>query len=128
MKELSAGKFVEKKSRFYAHLYQIDAADEITQILRIHRTKYKKANHHCYGLWYKEPQTQIERYSDDGEVGHPGRILLELLKQYQLEHHVLMISRIFGGIKLGVGGVSRSFRNAGRDVISLYNQDKRFLE
>jgi len=128
MKELSAGKFVEKKSRFYAHLYQIDAADEITQILRIHRTKYKKANHHCYGLWYKESQTQIERYSDDGEVGHPGRILLELLKQYQLEHHVLMISRIFGGIKLGVGGVSRSFRNAGRDVISLYNQDKRFLE
>ena len=50
---------------------------------------------------------------DDGEVGHPGRVLLELLRKHDLEG-VLIVSRIFGGVKLGVGGVSRAFRDAGQ--------------
>jgi putative IMPACT (imprinted ancient) family translation regulator len=120
MEELSAGKLVETKSRFYGHLYHIDDSEEITAILRLHRTRYKKANHHCYAIYYTDDQISIERYSDDGEVGHPGRILLDILKQHQLDHHVLIISRIFGGIKLGVGGVSRAFRDAGKSVVSQY--------
>ncbi len=123
MKELSAGKLAEKKSRFYAHLYHIDHPDELTTILSIHRTKYKKANHHCYAFRCTQNQVLIERCSDDGEVGHPGKILLELCKQHDLENHALVISRVFGGIKLGVGGVSRSFRDAGNAVIE-YMQSK----
>ena len=121
MKEITAGKFVEKKSRFYAHLYQIDDPDEIQKILTIHRTTYKKANHHCYGLLFSKKGTAEERFSDDGEVGHPGKTLLELLKQHDLDHHVLIISRIFGGIKLGVGGVTRAFRTAGSSLIDHMN-------
>jgi putative IMPACT (imprinted ancient) family translation regulator len=117
MKELTAGKFVEKKSRFYAHLYQIDDSEELQKILALHRTTYKKANHHCYALRYSKQGSIDERYSDDGEVGHPGKALLELLQQQDLDHHVLMVSRIFGGIKLGVGGVTRAFRTAGSSVI-----------
>ena len=70
MEELSAGKLVETRSRFYAHLYHIDAAEDITEILRQHRTRYKKANHHCYAHRFIDNQISIERCSDDGEVGH----------------------------------------------------------
>jgi len=120
MEELSAGKLVETRSRFYAHLYHMDAAEDITEILLIHRTKYKKANHHCYALLFIDDQIVIERCSDDGEVGHPGKILFDILKQHQLDRHVLIVSRVFGGIKLGIGGVSRAFREAGNSVVNQY--------
>lgn len=120
MEELCAGKLVETRSRFYAHLYHIDDAEEITEILRQHRTRYKKANHHCYAHLFIDDQIIIERCSDDGEVGHPGKILLDILKQHHLYHHVLIVSRVFGGIKLGIGGVSRAFRDAGNSVVDQY--------
>ena len=124
MQELAAGKFVEKKSRFYAHLYMIDAIEDIEIILKIHRTKYKKANHHCYAGILKGPHSCIEKHQDDGEVGHPGKVLFELLKSNGLTHHVIMVSRLFGGIKLGVGGVSKAFKEAGSATIQYYQNQK----
>jgi putative IMPACT (imprinted ancient) family translation regulator len=53
----------------------------------------------------------VEQARDDGEVGRPGMKLLELLRQHDLEG-LLVVSRIFGGIKLGPGGVGRAFRDA----------------
>jgi putative IMPACT (imprinted ancient) family translation regulator len=47
-------------------------------------------------------------------------VLLELLQEYQLDGYLIMVSRIFGGIKLGQGGVARAFRNTGRGVIEAY--------
>jgi len=61
--------------------------------------------------------TVEERSKDDGEVGHPGRVLLEILRRHDLEG-VLLVSRVFGGVKLGVGGVSRAFREAGEGAIA----------
>ena len=58
----------------------------------------------------------LERSKDDGEVGHPGRVLLESLRRHDLEG-AIVVSRIFGGVKLGVGGVSRAFRDAGEGAI-----------
>ncbi len=117
MEKISAIKLVEKKSRFYSYLYDIEEESEIEDIIKIHRKKYKKANHHCYGLLYKSENDIIEVSKDDGEVGHPGKVLLDLLKKHNLNHHALVVSRVFGGIKLGVGGVSRAFREAGEAVI-----------
>ena len=50
-------------------------------------------------------------------MGHPGRVLLELLRREDLEGG-LLVSRVFGGVKLGVGGVSRAFRAAGEGVVA----------
>jgi putative IMPACT (imprinted ancient) family translation regulator len=61
----------------------------------------------------------VERSKDDGEVGHPGKVLLELLRREDLEGGIL-VSRIFGGVKLGVGGVSRAFREAGEGAIAAH--------
>jgi putative IMPACT (imprinted ancient) family translation regulator len=121
MKELIAGKFIEKKSRFYTHLYTIAKISEVDQILSSHRTEYKKANHHCYAYILFENNTYSEKYHDDGEVGHPGKVLIDVLKKNQLDHHLIVISRIFGGIKLGVGGVSKAFKQAAEETISYYN-------
>ncbi|MFO8050917.1 MAG: YigZ family protein [Thermoplasmatota archaeon] len=118
MKELRAVRFTENRSRFFAHVYELSSPDELENVLKKHRRDYKKANHHCYALRFKGKDGDIrERYKDDGEVGHPGKVLLELLQRESLESHVLMVSRIFGGRKLGVGGVSRAFRAAGEGVL-----------
>ena len=115
--EVFAGKLVDRKSKFYAHLYKINNLEsDIEEVQKIHNKKYKKAAHHCYAalLECKEDSR------NDGEVGSPGRVLLELLQEYKLDGYMIMVSRIFGGIKLGQGGVARAFRNTGRGVIEAY--------
>ena len=120
MEELNAVKMVEKKSKFFAHFYSIDSLEDVDNILKIHRRKYKKANHHCYALRLKTDGQVIEQSKDDGEVGHPGKVLQEILAKNDMSSHVLIVSRVFGGIKLGVGGVSRAFREAGNGVLDNY--------
>ena len=121
MKELAAGKYIEQKSRFYTHLYTIDNEKQIVTILKSHQDLYKKANHHCYAyILSNENSEKIEKYHDDGEVGHPGKILLEILKSHHLSHHMIVISRIFGGKKLGVGGVSKAFKQAANETLNYY--------
>jgi putative IMPACT (imprinted ancient) family translation regulator len=120
--ELSAGKLIVKKSKFYAHLYKIKSQAEIDDILVLHRNKYSNANHHCYAFILRNSSGDIAKhFQNDGEVGQPGKILLQLLEQNNYDSHVLIVSRIFGGIKLGIGGVSRAFRNAGMGTITLFN-------
>ena len=118
MEELSAVKFTETRSRFFAHLYKIENMGESDLILKEHRKKYKKANHHCWAMRFTDAQGDLVEYSkDDGEVGHPGRALMELMKRKELDSHILMVSRVFGGVKLGVGGVTRAFRSAGEAAL-----------
>ena len=120
MKELSAGKLVFKNSRFFGHLYQIDNKNEIKIILNSQIKMYNKANHHCYAVYFYDDENSLNYYKNDGEVGYPGKILLELLKKYNLNKNIIIVSRIFGGIKLGVGGVSKSFRDIGESIIKLH--------
>ena len=119
VEEVFAGKLIDRKSKFYAHLYTIENLDQdIEEIQKIHNKKYKKAAHHCYAALVNNQEDS----RNDGEVGSPGRVLLELLQEYKLDGYMIMIFRIFGGIKLGQGGVARAFRNTGRGVIESYIQ------
>ena len=120
MEELGAAKLVVQRSRFFAHLYRLDDPDDIKGILKLHRRKYKKANHHCYAILFDKESQHLEMAKDDGEVGHPGKVLLEILKNNGLYGHALVVSRIFGGVKLGVGGVSRAFREAGTTTVEYH--------
>ncbi|AGB04477.1 hypothetical protein AciM339_0593 [Aciduliprofundum sp. MAR08-339] len=121
MRELAAGMIKVKNSKFYAHLYEIDSLDEVEDILKRHRRMYKKAVHHCWAAVYEGE----ERFKDDGEVGHPGKVLLSVLKKHNANRHALVVSRIFGGTKLGVGGVARAFRDAGESVMQYYDEKKK---
>jgi putative IMPACT (imprinted ancient) family translation regulator len=117
MRELSAVRFEVTRSRFYSHLYEISGPEEMEDLLKSHRREYRKAVHHCYAFRAELAGKVHESSKDDGEVGHPGKVLLELLRKRDLRSHALVVSRVFGGVKLGVGGVSRAFREAGECAI-----------
>lgn len=109
-----------ERSRFHALLFPAADEEELAAVVRRRKGELRKANHHCWALRCRDVAgLLVERSKDDGEVGHPGRVLLELLRRNDLEGGIL-VSRIFGGVKLGVGGVSRAFREAGEGAIAAY--------
>ncbi len=110
---LGAAVIEVRRSRFYAHLYRIDGPRDVAEVLAGHREAYRKAAHHCAALRYGS----VEEFKNDGEVGRPGRILLDLLRRHALESHALVVSRIFGGVLLGPGNVGRAVRDAGEAAI-----------
>jgi len=115
-------RFIAERSRFFAVIFP--AADEaaVQKMVRLKKSEQRKAKHHCWAFrGYEEKGTVNEKSRDDGEVGHPGRVLLELLRRCDLEGG-LLVSRIFGGVKLGVGGVSRAFRQAGEGAVEEYKK------
>ena len=119
-REVSVVRLDEKKSKFYAHLYEIDSTDDIAVIREAHEKLYKKAAHHCYAV-------VCGNFSDsraDGEVGSPGRALAEVMEHHNLGSHMLIVSRIFGGIKLGPAGVARAFREAGSGAVCEYEKTR----
>jgi len=107
-----------ERSKFHALLAPLSSPAEIDGVLKARRRDYRKANHHCWALRVADGSGGVvEQSKDDGEVGHPGRVLLELMRKHGLEG-ALVVSRVFGGVKLGVGGVSRAFRDAGQGAIN----------
>jgi putative IMPACT (imprinted ancient) family translation regulator len=112
--------FTEQRSRFYALLFPLRDESELEAVLKVQRKQHRKAVHHCWAVRLRDAAGQlVEKSKDDGEVGHPGRVLLELLRKHDLEGG-LVVSRIFGGVKLGVGGVARAFRETGSLVVEEY--------
>ncbi len=106
-----------ERSRFYAVLVPLSTPEGIDAVVRARRGEVRRANHHCWAYRLLDPAgTALEKSKDDGEVGHPGRVLLECLRRHDVEG-AIVVSRIFGGVKLGVGGVSRAFREAGEGAI-----------
>ncbi|MDA3836806.1 MAG: YigZ family protein [Nanoarchaeota archaeon] len=114
MKLLGESKIVVRKSKFFGYLYEIESKDEIERIVEDVLFENKKAKHVSYGAFIESEEIS----KNDGEVGSPGKVLLQLLRTNELNNHVLIVARIFGGVKLGVGGVSRAFRECGNAAIS----------
>jgi len=106
-----------ERSRFFAVAFPAATEDDVLAAVKAARGEHRKANHHCWAFRSRDlAGALVERSKDDGEVGHPGRLLLELLRRDDLEGG-LLVSRVFGGVKLGVGGVSRAFREAAEGVL-----------
>lgn len=113
MKEIGSGKIVVKNSKFYSYFLEINSIEEIAEIIEELSLKHKKAKHICYAAKYFEE----EIIKNDSEVGSPGKVLLQELISNKFNKNLLVVCRIFGGTKLGVGNVSRSFRLAAREAI-----------
>ena len=107
----------ERRSRFLAEVLPAASLDEIKGVLAAKRKKLRKANHHVWACRFHDGQGRlVEQARDDGEVGRPGMALLELLRRDDLEG-LLIVSRIYGGVKLGPGGVKRAFRAAAQGAL-----------
>lgn len=104
------GKLTVQRSRFFALAFPATTLDQVKQVVDRRRRKQRKARHHCWACRVRGAHGElIEQARDDGEVGRPGMVLLEMLRRHDLEGGIV-VSRFFGGVKLGPGGVSRAFR------------------
>jgi putative IMPACT (imprinted ancient) family translation regulator len=106
-----------ERSRFFAVAFPAAKEEDVLAAVKAAKGEHRKANHHCWAFRGRDASgAVVEKSKDDGEVGHPGRLLLELLRRDDVEGG-LLVSRIFGGVKLGVGGVSRAFREAAEGAL-----------
>ena len=107
-----------ERSRFFAVAFPAVSEVDVLAAVKAAKGEHRKANHHCWAFRGRDASgALVEKSKDDGEVGHPGRLLLELLRRDDLEGG-LLVSRVFGGVKLGVGGVSRAFREAAEGTLA----------
>ncbi|MEO1171573.1 MAG: YigZ family protein [Myxococcota bacterium] len=106
-------KLTVERSRFIAYVAPANSLEQVKTLLSKRKRAVKKASHHCWAARFSDGQ---ELCRDDGEVGKPGQRILEVLRQHDIEG-VLIVSRVFGGVKLGPAGVGRAFRDAARAVV-----------
>ncbi len=110
-------KITVQRSRFLAALIPVANLDEVRARLAARSRKLRKANHHCWAARFTDLDGVLQEPSrDDGEVGKPGRRILDAMRSSQIDGGLLIVSRIFGGVKLGPAGVGRAFRDAARAV------------
>jgi putative IMPACT (imprinted ancient) family translation regulator len=110
-------KVTVERSRFLALVFPAATLEQVKEVITARRRELRKARHHCWACRVQGPAGEVvEQARDDGEVGRPGAVLLELLRRHDLEGGIV-VSRIFGGVKLGPGGVSRAFRSAAEGAL-----------
>lgn len=101
--------FIEKKSKFISYAQPIYSEDEALQFLGSIRKKHYDASHNCYAYILGESMN-IQRSSDDGEPsGTAGVPILEVLKKEKVTNSMVIVTRYFGGIMLGAGGLIRAY-------------------
>lgn len=118
LKECSVGEIIEKKSRFIATAYPIknkeDAEDKINQL----KKKYYNAKHNCFAFSYIDDEKIVEKCSDDGEPsGTAGMPILNVIKKNGLNNTLIVVTRYFGGILLGTGGLTRAYSDSAKKAL-----------
>ncbi|MBX9974406.1 YigZ family protein [Cytobacillus firmus] len=100
------------KSRFIAHVSRAKSEEEAQEFILSIKKRHYNATHNCSAYLIGE-NDQIQKANDDGEPsGTAGVPILEVLKKKKLKDSVVVITRYFGGIKLGAGGLIRAYGKA----------------
>ena len=106
-----------KKSRFICSIARVSSEEEAQQFIASIQAANKKATHNCFAYMIGD-NDQIQRESDNGEPsGTAGIPILESLKLAKIHNVVAVVTRYFGGIKLGAGGLIRAYSNTTTDAI-----------
>ncbi|MGX7162361.1 YigZ family protein [Enterococcus massiliensis] len=101
-----------KKSRFICSLKRVQTEEEAKEFIQAIKKEHWKANHNCSAFLLGE-KNEIQRSSDDGEPsGTAGIPMLEVLKKNNLINVAAVVTRYFGGTKLGAGGLIRAYSHA----------------
>lgn len=104
--------YKDRQSKFYAHVFPVANEKEIKIIIEKLRKKYPTASHFCYA-WRLGIEKQRYRANDDGEPNNSaGMPIYGQIKSWELTNVLIVVSRIFGGTKLGVGGLITAYRTA----------------
>ena len=104
--------YKDRKSKFYAYTFPVTNEKNIKPIIEKIRKKHPTANHVCYA-WRIGVEKQRHRANDDGEpTNSAGAPIYGQIKSFGLTNVVIAVARIFGGTKLGVGGLISAYRTA----------------
>ncbi len=121
LNSLAAGPEVEigvKGSRFLGRAFPADTEEEARTALEVVRRRHHDATHHCWAFRLGDPGQLYERHSDDGEPsGSAGVPILGSLQRAGVVRAAVVVTRYFGGVKLGTGGLTRAYGEAARRAV-----------
>jgi len=116
-----------KKSRFYASAKEVKKEEEIREFLKEVKEEFPDANHHCWACKIGINEQQIKQYSDAGEPANSaGPPILQAIEQEGLTNVMVIVTRYFGGIKLGIGGLIRAYRESALLGLQLAGRVEKF--
>ncbi|MBK1880219.1 YigZ family protein [Pelagicoccus mobilis] len=118
--ENTEAEIVIQKSRFIAQAFLLESRDDVNGILEGIGTDHPNARHNCYAFIAGAPNdTQAYGFSDDGEPnGTAGKPMLKVLMHSGIGCILVVVTRYFGGIKLGTGGLVRAYTDATNEVLA----------
>lgn len=112
------GEIVEKKSRFIATVCPVESEEEAAAFIAGMKKKYWDARHNCSAFVIGKNQ-ELTRCSDDGEPAQTaGRPILDVLLREGIHNAAVVVTRYFGGVLLGTGGLVRAYQKAAQEGLS----------
>ncbi len=109
--------FKEKKSKFFGYAFPIHSEEEVKPIIEAIKKKHHTAGHVCYA-WQLGVENTRYRANDDGEPNNSaGLPIYGQIQAFELTNVLILVARIFGGTKLGVGGLITAYRNSAQMAI-----------
>ncbi|MDY5969645.1 MAG: YigZ family protein [Bacteroidales bacterium] len=112
------GQYKEKGSKFLSFAFPVSTEEEAKALLCAKRKEYFDAHHHCYA-YVIGADKETYRLNDDGEPsGTAGRPIHGQMMSFNLTDALVLVVRYFGGVKLGVSGLSQAYRAAAHDALA----------
>ena len=109
VKDFGQDRFEEKKSEFIGYAKRVENEEEAKAFINEIKSMHKQARHNC-SAYVIGSNMNIQRYSDDGEPqGTAGIPILEVMKKSTITDCAIVVTRYFGGILLGTGGLTRAY-------------------
>ena len=114
--EAAESEFTEKRSRFISHIWRVETEAEARAHIEEMKKKYYDARHNCWCYLLREGN--VVRYSDDGEPqGTAGQPMLNVFQREAVTNVCCVVTRYFGGILLGAGGLTRAYTRGAKDAL-----------
>ena len=113
---------VEKKSKFIANVFYVESVEEAEEYIRKIKKEHKLARHNCYAFSVFSREGITDRFSDDGEPsGTAGAPMLNIISSKKITNILVVVTRYFGGILLGTGGLVRAYTGAFQEALDKVN-------
>jgi len=113
--ETAESEFTEKRSRFISHIWRVETEEEARARIEEMKKKYYDARHNCWCYLLHDGPV---RYSDDGEPqGTAGQPMLNVFQREEVTNVCCVVTRYFGGILLGAGGLTRAYAKGAKDAL-----------
>ncbi len=114
--ENATAEYTEKRSRFIAYVYHCETEAQATEIISQQKSRFWDAKHNVYAYVLKDGTS---RFSDDGEPhGTAGKPILDIITGSGITDILIVVTRYFGGVLLGTGGLVRAYSAAARDALN----------